>query len=268
MTTAIQELCCHVAGGIELEYATAGPPDGAPIVLLHGLFDHWRSFTPVMPYLEDVRAYAVTQRGHTGSTPEPGTIADLAQDAVAFPDAMGIERATLAGHSLGALAALQAATVSPERVDALVLAPGFATANAVPAVHELRHAVSAMGEALDREFVEAIQEQAREPHLPDGFFQTMLDATLRMPAAVCRALLDAIVAFDVECDLARVTAPALLLWGDEDEIVPRAQQDVLAANLPHADLRILPGCGHTPHWDDPEGVADALTRFVRRRTVP
>ncbi len=247
-------------------YATAGPSDGAPVVLLHGLFDHWRSFAPVMEHLEDgdIRAYAVTQRGHTGSSrPDSGyAIADLAADVVAFLDVLGIGRAVLAGHSLGALAALQAAILAPERIAGLVLAPGFAAAQELPAVRELVDAVGAMGEELDRDFVEYLQEQAREPRLPAGFFDAMVEATLRMPVAVCRALLSSITAFDVERELAKVAAPALLLWGGEDAIVPRAQQDALTHGLRDAELRILPGCGHTPHWHDPQGFANALARFA------
>jgi pimeloyl-ACP methyl ester carboxylesterase len=259
----------QLPGGIELAYAATGPSDGVPVVLLHGLFDQWRSFAPVLAHLDgDVRAYAVTQRGHTGSS-RPATgyaIADLAGDVLAFLDAVGIERAVLAGHSLGALSALQAAIVAPDRITGLVLAPGFATARALPAIRELRNAVNTMDEELDRDFVEYLQEQAREPQLPDGFFDTMVDAALRMPAATCRALLEGIIAFDAGRELAKATAPALLLWGDEDVIVPRAQADALARELPAAELRVVPGSGHTPHWHDPHGFAHTLTRFAARVT--
>ena len=55
----------------ELAYTAAGPEDGRPAILLHGLFDHWRSFAPVLERLPaGVRAYALTQRGHTGG-PQP-----------------------------------------------------------------------------------------------------------------------------------------------------------------------------------------------------
>jgi pimeloyl-ACP methyl ester carboxylesterase/FAD/FMN-containing dehydrogenase len=257
----------RLPGGIELTYAAAGPRDGTPVVLLHGLFDHWRSFAPVIAHLAgDLRAYAVTQRGHPGSSrPASGyAISDLAGDVVAFLDAMGIERAVLAGHSLGALSALQAAILAPDRVAGLVLAPGFASAKVLPAVRELLDAVAAMDGTLDRDFVEHLQEQARE--LSDEFFTTMVEATLQMPPAVCRALLDGITAFDVERSLTAVRSPALLLWGDGDAIVSREQVNALARSVPDAELRVIPGCGHTPHWHDPRGFARMLARFAPRLT--
>ena len=259
----------RLPGGIELAFAATGRRDGAPVVLLHGLFDQWRSFAPVMAHLDgDVRAYAITQRGHTGSS-RPATgyaIANLAGDVLAFLDALGIERAVLAGHSLGALSALQASVLAPERVAGLVLAPGFASAQPLPAVRELLDAVGAMDEELDREFVEYLQRQAREPQLPDGFFETMVESTLRMPLAVCRALLEGITAFELERELPSIAAPALLLWGDEDAIVSRRQLDALASGLSEAEVRIISGCGHTPHWHDPRGLRATLARFAARVT--
>jgi pimeloyl-ACP methyl ester carboxylesterase/FAD/FMN-containing dehydrogenase len=262
---AVASATAQLPGGIELAYAVSGSPDGVPVVLLHGLFDTWRSFEPVMAHLPSaVRAYALTQRGHTGSSqPETGyAIADIAADVLAFMDALGLERAVLAGHSLGSLTALQAAIAAPDRVAGLVLAPGFATATVLPAIAELLDAVHSMDGRIDGEFAAMLQEQAREPQLPDGFFAEMVEHTLVMPTAVCRAVLDGILAFDVEADLGAVTAPALVLWGDQDAIVSRAQAGALARGLPEAELHVIGGCGHTPHWHDPRGFARTLARFA------
>jgi len=241
----------------ELAYTAAGPEDGRPAILLHGLFDHWRSFAPVLERLPaGVRAYALTQRGHTGG-PQPDSgyaVADLAADALGFLDARGADRALLAGHSLGALVALQAAIDAPERVSGLVLAPGFAAGAAVPAIGELRAAV---GERIEPEFAAMLQEEARR----HGLFDAMVDHTVRMPARAARALLDGIAAFDVRAALPRVRARTLVLWGAQDEIVPRAEAERLATGIPGAQLRVLDGCGHTPHWHDPLAFARALSAW-------
>jgi pimeloyl-ACP methyl ester carboxylesterase len=90
----------------------------------------------------------------------------------------------------------------------------------------------------------------------------MVAHTLRMPVTVCRALLDGITTFDVERELGGVRAPVLLLWGDRDAIVSRSAQDALVSGLPSAELRVVPGCGHTPHWHDPRGFAAALAGWT------
>lgn len=110
-----------------LHYAETGNPEGQPVVFLHGWPDSWFSFSRVMPLLPaDIRALAVDQRGFGDSDRPPSgyTITEMAGDAIAFLDALGIERATLVGHSFGTFVARQAAIAQPHRVDALVLIGG------------------------------------------------------------------------------------------------------------------------------------------------
>jgi non-heme chloroperoxidase len=82
-----------------------GDPDGQPILFLHGYTDSWFSFSRLLPLLPThYRAYAFSQRGH-GDSERPDCcyeVADLVADVVAFLEAVGVERATVVGHSEGA----------------------------------------------------------------------------------------------------------------------------------------------------------------------
>jgi pimeloyl-ACP methyl ester carboxylesterase len=257
----------RLADGIVLLYVEQGAHGGAPVVLLHGLSDHWRSFAPVLAHMPPaIRAFAVTQRGHAGaSQPETGyAIADLARDVIGFLDAVGVERAVVAGHSLGALAALQTAIDAPDRVSGIVLAPGFARVPRTAGVVELLRAVHGLRDPIDPGFAAMLQEQARDGHLPPGFFEAMVAHTQQMPARVWRALVAAVEAFDVEAPLGRVRAPALLMWGPDDAIVDRGAQDRLLAGLPDAGLHVYAGAGHTPHWHDPARFARDVAAFAQQ----
>jgi len=109
--------------GVRLEYAEYGEADGTPIVFLHGLTDSWRSFERVLPLLpSSVHAFAVSQRGHGESTrPQSGyLLSDMSDDLDAFLDAVGIDRAVVVGHSLGASVAQRFAVDHKARVSALV----------------------------------------------------------------------------------------------------------------------------------------------------
>ena len=68
---------------------------------------------------------------------------------------------------------------------------------------------------------------------------------------------------DLAADLRRITAPTLLLWGDRDAIIPATEQDLLAASIPDAQLVVLAGTGHAPHWEEPARVAAEIVAFVR-----
>ena len=64
-------------------------------------------------------------------------------------------------------------------------------------------------------------------------------------------------------DLALVSAPTLLIWGDADAVVTRAMQHHLVQSIPAAHLLVYPGIGHTPRWEDPGRFARDVGTFVR-----
>jgi pimeloyl-ACP methyl ester carboxylesterase len=119
--------------------------------------------------------------------------------------------------------------------------------------------------AFTREF------QASTVHrpVPPQFLARVSDDSRRLPARVWRALLAAMLAEPPAAGLRAFGAPALLLWGERDAYVPRAEQDALRALIPGATLTTYPATGHAPHWERPAAVARDLTRFAARvRAAP
>jgi pimeloyl-ACP methyl ester carboxylesterase len=132
------------AGVLSVGYAEAGPPDGPAVVLLHGWPYDIHAFSDVTPLLASagyrvlvpfVRGYGTT-RFLSEDTPRNGQQAAVAADVVAFLDALGIERALLAGFDWGARSADVVAALWPERCTALVSVSGYLigsqAANAAP----------------------------------------------------------------------------------------------------------------------------------------
>ncbi|HEY3189788.1 MAG TPA: alpha/beta hydrolase, partial [Solirubrobacteraceae bacterium] len=62
--------------------------------------------------------------------------------------------------------------------------------------------------------------------------------------------------------LGAIAAPALILWGDRDELCPRAGQEALAAAIPGARLETYAGTGHAPHWEQAERAAGDVVAFA------
>ena len=121
------------AGLLNVAYAEAGPIDAPAVILLHGWPYDIHSFVDVMPLLESVgyrvlvpylRGYGPT-RFLSGETFRNGQPSALAVDVTAFMDALGIEKATLAGFDWGARSADIVAALWPERVKALVAVSGY-----------------------------------------------------------------------------------------------------------------------------------------------
>ena len=117
-----------LADGTRLAYVEQGDTNGVPVILLHGYTDSWRSYERVLPHLpQSVRVLAVTQRGHGDSGKPDGEYESrvFARDVANFMDTLGIERAVIVGHSMGATVAQRFAVEYPRRVRALVLEGAF-----------------------------------------------------------------------------------------------------------------------------------------------
>lgn len=255
----------RLENGVRLAYVEQGSRDGAAIVMLHGYSDTHRSFDLLRPLLPRAwRSIAVTQRGHgLSDKPESGyAVEDFAADVPALLDALGIRRAVLVGHSMGAEVALQTAADYPERVAGLVLMGAFASFTDKAPVAELSAAVEAFGDELDPEFVLAFQESTCATMIPQRFLETAVNESLRCPTRVWRAALRGQLRADPLGCAKRARAPAALIWGDRDAFVPHADQIALRDALPAARLFGLSGVGHAVHWEQPAQCARLVRAFV------
>ena len=254
-----------------LNYRSQGSAGDETVVLLHGWPDSCHSYSRVMPLISTrCRAIAPDMRGFGDSDkPETGyTIPELAADVAALLDRLGIERATLVGHSFGSFVARRVAEAYPGRVSRLVLiGSGFRAANDVTrsVLDELRTLPDPVPESFARAF------QASTIHIPldGGFFDELIAESLKLPSRLWPRLLSGLLAFDDVEALGRVVCPTLLLWGDRDALFSRADQDRLLAALPDARLRIYEQTGHCPNWERPDAVAADILRFIGERpTAP
>lgn len=252
--------------GVILEYVERGDSSGIPALLLHGLSDSWRSFELVLEHLpESVRAFALTQRGHGDSSrPEAGyRFRDFAADAAAFMDALGLEAAVVVGHSLGSAVAQRFAVDHPERTRGLVLAGSFASLATSPVARGLwDEVVSEMEDPVDPGFVREFQESTLAQSVPPEFMETVVQESRKLPARVWRATVAGSLQDDFSGELGKIEAPTLLVWGDQDGMVPRSDQDAQTAAIAGSRLVVYEGTGHAVHWEEPERFAADLARFI------
>jgi pimeloyl-ACP methyl ester carboxylesterase len=252
--------------GIELPIVEQGGRDGVPVVLLHGITDSWRSYEPVLTGLSEAfRATTVTFRGHgDASKPNAGyAIADFGADVVALLDALDIPRAVIAGHSLGSVVAQQVAAMRPDRVAGLVLIGALFPEPDKPIFRTYwEEFFSTLVDPLDPAVVREFQESTLVQPAPPGFLDIVVAESLNAPAHVWRDAWHALVTMDLRAALPSVTAPALLIWGDQDTLALKEDQDALLASLPDSRLTVHAGAGHAVHWEEPERVAAEINEFI------
>lgn len=252
----------RVATGTRLHYVEFGKPDGRAVLFLHGWPDSWFSFSRVLRLLpDDLRALAIDQRGFGESDrPESGyTIAEMADDAIAFLDALGIPRATFVGHSFGSFVARQAAIAHPDRVAALALiGTGLSGSNAV--TRELQSSLHNLPDPIPVQFARDFQASTAFRPIPPDFFDRIIEESLKLPPRLWRLAIDRLVEYDDATELPRIKAPTQLLWGDKDALFSRTEQQSFMDALPAARLSIYEETGHCPNWEQPERIAaDIMT---------
>jgi non-heme chloroperoxidase len=252
----------QVKTGVALRYVDTGPSDAATVLLLHGYSDSSVSFSPIFKFLSpEVRLLIPDQRGH-GESERPAhgyAPDDLARDAIALLDGLGIESACVVGHSLGSFVAQQMALLAPRRVRKLVLV-GSAASPATDSVLSLRPAVEALTDPVDEAFVREFQMSAVFRPVPAAIMERAVAESLNLPARVWRAVLAGLVSYR---DPARnLGCPIAIAWGDRDGIFGRTDQEQLLHCNPGARLHVFKDVGHTPHWEVPEDFADWLATNV------
>lgn len=253
------------ADGLKLAYVQLSDGDGTPLLLIHGYTDNSRSWSLPAPYLglEDRPAYAIDLRGH-GASDAPACcygLDSLANDIVGFMDARGIGKADIVGHSLGSMTAAYVAATAPERVNKLVL---VSSAVRMPkaAGDWLWENITALSYPLDPDSPFMRDWYANPTPVDQDFIDRERRESAARPERVWRGVLAALSATDWSSLAPRITAPTLILWGDQDPLFDAAAQAELREALPDAQTRTFEGLGHNMFWEQPQAFGAIVTKFL------
>lgn len=264
----VRESHAEVAGR-RVRYLEAGA--GWPLVLLHAFplnADMWRPQLDRVPggwrfIAPDIRGF-----GPNAFLPSGTPSLDLmAADVAALMDELEIDRAAVGGLSMGGYLAMALFRIAPERVSALVLANTRAQAD-TPEGRQGREnmieLVRARGAAAvaDQMLPKLLGEtsQRARPHLAP-MLQRMIEGN--SPEGIAGALYAMKERPDSTPLLARFNAPALVIAGEEDTLIPVADSEAMAALLPRSYLVLLPTAGHLSNLEVPEDFAEALGNFLQ-----
>jgi pimeloyl-ACP methyl ester carboxylesterase len=250
--------------GPTVAYVAAGP-DGAtpPLLLLHPWGEARGCFDRLVPLLPgSMRTLALDQRGHGDSDrPVAGyALTVLADDVVAFLDAIDVRSAVLVGSSSGGYVAQQVALTHPDRVAGLVLVGAPRSLQGRP---DFADEVEALADPVDPDWVRQSLAWFRLHHpVPAGYVEDRVADGARIPAHVWRQELAGLVTAVPPTEAGTIDVPTLMLWGERDDLLTRADQEALAAAIPGARLQTYAETGHLVLWEQPARVAADVTAFV------
>ncbi|TKA97830.1 alpha/beta fold hydrolase [Cereibacter changlensis] len=258
--------------GTTVHLRDSGPRDGPPVILIHGFGSSLHTWNAWAAALEsDRRVIRFDLPGH-GLSPadRTGDYSDARVMAVVIGimDRLAVRRADFVGNSIGGRIAFTFAATHPERVRKLVLvspdgyeSPGFryGVAPEVPMVAGAMRlwlprpllrltlgAAFADSAAVTEPLVSRYYDLIRAPGVRAAMLERMRQTVLVPPEPL----------------LARVKAPVLLLWGEEDALIPVSTARGYVRALPHVQTVLLPQLGHVPQEEGPERSLRPVRAFL------
>lgn len=249
--------------GIRLYWKVEGSEDRPPLLLLNSIGTDLSLWDAAVPHLlRHFRLVRMDTRGHGASDAPSGDyrLVDLARDAVAVLDAAGIERAAVAGVSLGGMVAMELALAAPHRVSALAL---ICTSAAMD-----RSNWADRVEKVRAEGTQAIADLAMQRFLSSRFAETheATAETIRRGliamsdegyAGAAAAIRDTALADRIGL----ISGPTVVISGRRDVSTPGPDHgDRIAARIPHAQVVHL-DCGHLAPLEVPTSLAASLIQF-------
>jgi pimeloyl-ACP methyl ester carboxylesterase len=264
-------------GGVELEYWVKGV--GEPVVFLHGgVLTDW--FGPLADELSTTGSYRLVsyrRPGYGSSTlpSQPITMAGQADCCLALMRHLGLAKAHLVGHSIGACVALQAALQEPEAVASLALLEPpvlTATSDPSPALTVLRASAAFWNQGDVAEAMDAFMRGIVDPdyeRVLDRVLGSWRQDALKGTGAFFKTDQPAVQGWRFEKpEAARVRQPAILFLGENSTRVNPIREPVhktLLSWLPNAEGHTLEGASHLLPLQEPARIAALLTAFYKAR---
>lgn len=255
----------------------AGPKNAEPVVLLHGLGQNGaRDWARVIPALSarkrvmalDFPGFGQSDKGNWLYSPD-----NYVRVVEAVTEKRFDRPFTLIGHSMGGVVALAYAAAHPERVSRLILV------DVAGVLHRSVYAEFLARGAAQRVLgVESpwFEQVVRVIRLRAENFPLRSDLALENEAVRRRLLRGdpnaiaavALLEHDFSRSLRSIRAPALIIWGAEDQVAPLRTGQALASMLPGARLVVLEGVGHAPQIQAPERFSPLLIEELDGRPIP
>lgn len=271
----------ELPNGLKVHLRDEGPRGAQPIILLHGSNADLLTWNPWVERLADqyrIIRYDSAGHGLTGATSD-GTyeLSTYVNTVDQVADALGLEKFILGGNSMGGGHSLAYALAHPERVQGLILvdaggAPslkkpeddeggniGFTIAQ-TPGIRELMKHITPRS-LVEKSFRQSVSNEAIVTDEAVDRYWEMLRYPGNRAATIAR-FGQTRQPFTEE-QMAGLTMPSLIIWGDEDALIPLAAGEWLDRHLPNSQLVIFANIGHLPMEETPDDSANAVTAWLK-----
>lgn len=256
-----------LARGTRVHYEVAGS-GGPTVLLLHGIGSNSRSFRRQLEALSDAYIAVAWDAPGYGRSEDPAaafSLEDLADDAAALLDHLGVPRAHVLGSSMGGVVAQLLFHRHPRRVASLILAdtnPGSGSLPESERSARVQRRLAALETMTPRQIAEARAPTLVSPDAPPELLAEMIDIMAEIRPIGYRAAAIGMGTADLTELLPEIAVPTLVLVGEWDAVTPRETAEMLARQIPAARLAVVPGAGHASHQENPVAFNAAVRQFL------
>ena len=261
----------HAADGTRIHYEVTGRPRATPILMIQGLGaskNAWNLQRIAMA--TRFRSISLDNRGagRSDKPTQPFTLEQMADDAIAVLDATGVETAHVVGASMGGVISQIIAVKYPHRVRSLTLV--CTACRNHPWRQELLQSWAHTAE--EKGMIEVGKEAAQWVMSPRSFRRLVPAFTWMGPLAALRprhsfvsqiqAILD--TREDLVDELSSITAPTMVIVGNQDILTPRGDSEEIAERIPNAELVVISGAAHGLMMEHSTTFNKILIEFLQR----
>ncbi|MFH1653768.1 MAG: alpha/beta hydrolase [Pseudomonadota bacterium] len=238
---------------------------GEPLLLINGLGGDTRGWAPLIEHLKNkfhVISYDMRCAGQSDKPKEQITIHQLAEEALALIQHLGLKRVHVLAHSMGGMIAMDLALNHPDLIDKLFLISTAPSLNRPYAVSEkiltLFHRIDVSPELLAEVYETVFGTNFKKKISIDDYIKARMKDTNPQPTQAYLNQLRATELFDIYDSVAKIFQPACIVVGDQDKIIPPQNSKWLSEKIPNSKLLVLKGIGHML----PIEATDELSKIV------
>jgi 3-oxoadipate enol-lactonase len=242
---------------------------GEPLILIHGLADDHRAWRRALPDLllrHRVLMYDLRGHGETSLGRPDGTLTQLGADLASLMEAIGVDKADVAGFSLGGTIAMRMAIDHPEKVERLVLVATSSRVGRTAAdwyrkrVEMVEQEDPELRATLDRDTGDVYAQAPSE--LDEGLLiRRQSTADPRGYGNACAAMA-ALNAAPLDPELGRISAPTLIVASELDRHCPPKAAEIIAAGIKGSRMEVMAGAGHPIPVEKPRELAGSMNAFL------
>jgi len=248
--------------GLRVNYKVAG--EGPALLVLHGWGGSSDSWVALQKIISEEGFKVIVPDfpgfGKSVTPPDVWSVGDYMDFILKFLEILQLDNFFLLGHSFGGRVAIKFATRYPEKLKSLILCDSAGIRGKPSAKARIIFLMAVIGNAVfSPKIMARFKDSAR-----NVFYAFIRKRDYAKANGVMKETIKKVLGEDLLDDLSKIKTSTLIIWGENDKMVPVKYARVFREKIENAKLEIMPKVGHSPHIERPEKLAEIILKFLKQ----